>query len=164
MYDLIRTAPLVYPAYMSRSARELITALLERNPLKRLGNRPGDGDVEAIKAHRFFATIDWDALYHKRMDPPWRPAMPPRDSAGGAGALDTSNFDREFTSEPVMIDGSLAANESGALAASAPRFDGFTYQAPNALLGGGGGSGGGGAAMGGVLGGLSPPIEGGLRG
>ncbi len=98
--------------------------LLERNPTKRLGNRPGDNDVEAVKAHPFFAGIDWERLYQRAVPPPWKPHIK-------EAVTDTSNFDREFTSEAV-VDSVASAS---ALSASVPLFDGFTYQAPSTLAG-----------------------------
>lgn len=48
------------PGYVSKAARTLITALLTRDPAKRLV------EVAAIKAHPFFAKVDWGALAAKR--------------------------------------------------------------------------------------------------
>ena len=139
MYDMIRTATLEFPPDFTPDTRDFIARLLERDPTRRLGNVPGDGDVEAVKAHPFFGGIDWEALYARRIDPPWRPAIKPTDAAG-----DTGNFDREFTSEPVL-DSVVSLHSSGLLSTSAPRFDGFTYQAPSGILssvmGGAGGAG-----------------------
>jgi len=95
-----------------------------RPPQRRLGNVPGDGDVEAVKAHPFFEGLDWEALYRRQIEPPWRPPM--RADAAG----DTANFDGEFTSEPVCDS---VVSHSAMLSASAPRFDGFTYAAPGLL-------------------------------
>jgi serum/glucocorticoid-regulated kinase 2 len=127
MYDMIRTATVTFPPHFSPETCDLLVGLLERDPTRRLGNRPGDGDVEAVKAHAFFAGIDWEELYQRRVAPPWRPPVKaPTDAAS-----DTANFDREFTSEPVLDS---VASHSGLLSTSVPRFDGFTYQAPSALL------------------------------
>jgi len=73
-----------YPTSCNGALRELIIALLEKDLKKRLGClRGGAGD---IKRHKFFKPgFDFDALYEKRMDAPWKP--PIRD------ACDTSNFD-----------------------------------------------------------------------
>lgn len=47
--------------------------MLERDPNKRLGWRPGGGGFADIKAHPWFAGIDWDALYNKQVVPPFEP-------------------------------------------------------------------------------------------
>lgn len=39
--------------------------------------------------HIFFAAIDWDALYKKKIRPPFKPAVSQKD--------DTFYFDNEFT-------------------------------------------------------------------
>lgn len=47
--------------------------------------------MSEIKSHPFFATIDWDKLYHKKIDPPFKPAVSRAD--------DAYYFDSEFTSK-----------------------------------------------------------------
>jgi serine/threonine protein kinase len=125
MYDMIRLQELQFPPYISDVARAFLSALLERDPARRLGNRPGDEDVEAVKAHAFFAPIDWDDLYTRRVPPPWRPAV-------RGDRADTSNFDREFTNEPVG-DSAHSAGYDGLEGSLPPRFEGFTYASAGAL-------------------------------
>jgi len=46
-------------------------------------------------SHPFFANINWEDIYHKRIPPPFKPSI--------QSATDTSNFDQEFTSvTPVL--------------------------------------------------------------
>ena len=66
-------------------------ALLNRNPLERLG---ANGGAE-VKAHPFFASMDWDALYSRQITPPFDP-LRNQDEADGA------NFEAEFTNMPVV--------------------------------------------------------------
>jgi RAC serine/threonine-protein kinase len=40
---------------------------------KRLGS--GLGGVKEVMAHPWFASIDWDALVHKRIKPPFKPSI-----------------------------------------------------------------------------------------
>lgn len=47
--------------------------------------------MEEIKAHSFFATIDWDKLLRKEIQPPFKPAVSRAD--------DAFYFDKEFTSK-----------------------------------------------------------------
>ncbi|EFJ42034.1 hypothetical protein VOLCADRAFT_97912 [Volvox carteri f. nagariensis] len=63
--------PIKYPPYMSDEARDLISKLLERKPVKRIGMM--QGRARDIKAHPWFAGFDWDALAARRMDPPRKP-------------------------------------------------------------------------------------------
>lgn len=51
----------------------------------------GPDGVEEIKAHSFFATIDWDKLLKKEIQPPFKPAVSRAD--------DAFYFDKEFTSK-----------------------------------------------------------------
>ena len=46
---------------ISRDSRDLITRLLDRDPVKRFGGRGAD----EIKKHPFFNAIDWDKLLRK---------------------------------------------------------------------------------------------------
>lgn len=69
---------------VSAEAKQLIRALLERDPEKRLGGKKGAAE---IRAHPFFADIDWALIRHKvsttpRPDhpPPLPPAPPPPKS------------------------------------------------------------------------------------
>ena len=55
---------------------------------RRLGS--GTDRVEEIKRHRFFASIDWNQLLRKAIDPPFKPVL--------TRAEDASHFDSEFTS------------------------------------------------------------------
>lgn len=46
-------------------------------------------------AHAFFSNVNWDDIYYKRIEPPFKPTI--------TNATDTSNFDTEFTSvTPVL--------------------------------------------------------------
>lgn len=90
MYHKIVKDPLTFPADMDREAKSLISGLLDRDPQHRLGSR---GAAE-IKGHPFFHQIDWKYLLNKKYAAPFLPSV--------ASAVDTSNFDSEFTSELPM--------------------------------------------------------------
>ncbi|XP_072155318.1 ribosomal protein S6 kinase alpha-2 isoform X1 [Bemisia tabaci] len=85
----ILKAKLGMPQSLSQEAQLLLRVLFKRNPLNRLGSGPGG--VEEIKAHPFFATIDWAKLYRKEIQPPFKPAVSRAD--------DAFYFDSEFTSK-----------------------------------------------------------------
>ena len=50
-------AKLGMPQFLTPEAQSLLRALFKRNPQNRLGHGPNG--IEAIKAHSFFAKIDW---------------------------------------------------------------------------------------------------------
>lgn len=90
MYRKILEDPLRFPDDVDKDARHLLTALLTRDPVNRMGS---SGPAE-IKAHPFFRDIDWKKLMAKKIQPPFKPSV--------ESAIDTSNFDSEFTSEEPM--------------------------------------------------------------
>ena len=111
---------------ISPLAKSILIELLSRDPTRRLGNKPGDNDVEAIKAHPFFACVDWVAVLAKRVSPPWRPEA--------VKATDVSHFDKDFTQEPVTDSVTPTAGSSFI----APVFEGFTFMTHGIGSGGSG--------------------------
>eukprot|EP00475_Leptophrys_vorax_P045041 TRINITY_DN9241_c0_g1_i1.p1 TRINITY_DN9241_c0_g1~~TRINITY_DN9241_c0_g1_i1.p1 ORF type:complete len:548 (-),score=153.60 TRINITY_DN9241_c0_g1_i1:97-1740(-) len=93
MYHKIQHGALRFPPFLSQQIRNLITELLDRNPETRLG--AGEANSEAIKAHPFFADINWENLYNKAVDPPYKPRF-----EGAVADDDTTLFDTSFTSMP----------------------------------------------------------------
>jgi serum/glucocorticoid-regulated kinase 3 len=92
MYDGILHKPLKLKAIISPIARDILSRLLIKEPKKRLG--AGSSDAEEVKAHPFFVSINWDDLYHKRIEPPFNPGV--RD------VLDLRHFDPDFVKLPVV--------------------------------------------------------------
>jgi serine/threonine protein kinase len=127
MYKNIAFGKVRFPRdALSTEGRNFVKGLLNRNPKHRLGALR---DAEELKAHPFFADIDWDALMKKNVVPPFKPKL--------KGELDVSNFDPEFTNA-LNGNGSLnaraAALASGINSASTPlsptmqaNFAGFTF-------------------------------------
>ncbi|KAM3715889.1 G protein-coupled receptor kinase [Dirofilaria immitis] len=73
---------------LSPECHDLIEGLLKYNVPERLGCR-GRGPEE-VKEHPFFASIDWQTVYLRRMPPP---IIPPRGEVNAADAFDIGNFD-----------------------------------------------------------------------
>ncbi len=148
MCEQILRSDLQFPPHCTASpeARDLIRALLQRDPAQRLGSRSGDGAKE-IQAHPFFRGIAWEKLDRKEVAPPFVP----KDGGGGEGAVDVVNFDTTFTSEPAVLTPPLPSELS---AAEGVDFTDFGFVSASALpahmrevvetRGGGGGGGGGG--------------------
>jgi serine/threonine protein kinase len=122
LFDRIRKGALEFPDFLSAEAADMLNALLSRDPTKRLGCGPLD--AEEIKSHPWFAPVDWVALLECRIPPPWNPAV--------VSSLDTSQFDAEFTSMPLVSPSSL---REPALSSHVARttFAGFTFVAPTAV-------------------------------
>ena len=84
---------------MPPASVDLLHGLLVKDPSKRLGTGPNG--AENIMHHKFFGGLNWDDLYHKRLQPPF--------IADVKVPLDTSNFDPEVAS----ITPSLTRVENG---------------------------------------------------
>lgn len=55
---------------MSDELKDVITRLLDRDQSTRLGN---NGDAAEVKAHPFFADINWTALENREIDAEYKP-------------------------------------------------------------------------------------------
>nr|VZI09646.1 unnamed protein product [Spirometra erinaceieuropaei] len=111
----IMKAKLEMPQMLSPAAQSLLRALFKRTPSNRLGY--GLGGFEQLKAHPFFASINWDDLYQLKVTPPFKPVCMLDDLA--------FNFDKEYTNrtpkDSPVPPPSDSANEL---------FRGFSYVAP----------------------------------
>ncbi|KAI9704347.1 MAG: hypothetical protein M1836_007209 [Candelina mexicana] len=126
MYKNIAFGKVRFPKeIMSNEGRNFVKGLLNRNAKHRLG---AINDAEELKAHPFFANIDWVALKKKDVVPPFKPKL--------KSVLDTSNFDPEFTN--VLTSSSSLNARAAALASAVPastplspgmqaKFKGFTF-------------------------------------
>ncbi|XP_054273253.1 ribosomal protein S6 kinase 2 beta isoform X3 [Macrosteles quadrilineatus] len=114
----ILKAKLGMPQFLSQESQSLLRVLFKRNPANRLG--AGPEGINEIKRHPFFATIDWDKLLRKEIQPPFKPAVSRAD--------DAFYFDSEFTSKSPKdspgIPPSANAHEL---------FRGFSFVAPGLL-------------------------------
>ena len=118
MYRKILSDPLTFPAYFTHETCDLHSKLLEREAEKRLI------DPNMIKGHPFLNGVDWEALFNKRIPPPFIPTV--------SGRADVSQIDPAFTSEKPTHAIEGVAN--GAIAPSEQtNFTGFTYVAPSPL-------------------------------
>eukprot|EP00927_Polykrikos_kofoidii_P052845 TRINITY_DN4683_c0_g1_i5.p1 TRINITY_DN4683_c0_g1~~TRINITY_DN4683_c0_g1_i5.p1 ORF type:complete len:330 (+),score=60.21 TRINITY_DN4683_c0_g1_i5:68-1057(+) len=114
LFDRIRRGTLNYPPYVTAEAKSLLVLLLERDPNKRLGSGPADG--EEIQGHFFFKPMNFEDLYSRNVVPPFKP------SVGGSG--EAKYVDKEFLDLPVVN------SEAGGGTADPHHFAGFTYEAP----------------------------------
>lgn len=75
---------------------------MNRNPLNRLGAKRGAAE---LKEHPFFASIDWNLLYHKQITPPFKPIVDSDESV--------ANFDPEFTNSSLQEAGAPITDDDG---------------------------------------------------
>ena len=120
MYDNILHKPLRLRPHITPSARNLLEGLLQKNKEQRLGS--GIGGAKDIRAHPFFRTINWDDLYHKRIEPPFNPNV--------SGDLDLRHFDPEFTREVVSDTPSPPKSGGVSVSVTDDTFAGFSYIPP----------------------------------
>mmetsp|Transcript_11291 Transcript_11291/g.16881 ORF Transcript_11291/g.16881 Transcript_11291/m.16881 type:complete len:936 (+) Transcript_11291:148-2955(+) len=83
---------LKFPKFFDFDLRMLLQGLLRRNVKKRFGC--GKNGAEDIKKHEFFDDIKWEVVEKKGLTPPFIPEL--------KTPTDVSNFDPEFTKEPVV--------------------------------------------------------------
>uniref|UniRef100_A0A915NTB0 non-specific serine/threonine protein kinase n=1 Tax=Meloidogyne floridensis TaxID=298350 RepID=A0A915NTB0_9BILA len=93
LFEMILQCSLRFPSRLSPEAKVLLSGLLVKDPNKRLGGGPDD--YREIQATAFFKPIDWEKLYRKEIEPPFKPQL--------SSESDTSYFDSEFTREAVQL-------------------------------------------------------------
>jgi len=115
MYKLKLTARIGVPEYVDPDAKHLLIRLLDRNPDTRTT------DPEKIKSHPWFNTINWDKLYRKELQPPFKPRL--------ESSYSVEMFDSGFTEQNIE-------NEIGNIQDPPiddtidTRFSGYTYYEP----------------------------------
>jgi len=90
-YDTLRNMVTKQPVIDNRlsiHAATVVRSLLIKNPRARLCCR---GGMEELKSLPYFANLDWDALYEKRVNMAFRPDL--------KGETDVSSFETTFTRE-----------------------------------------------------------------
>ncbi|XP_076659616.1 protein kinase C isoform X2 [Halictus rubicundus] len=95
LFQSILKDKVVYPVWISEEAISILIGFMTKNPDERLGCVAINGREEAIKAHPFFQSIDWEALEARKVRPPIRPRI--------RNDKDTMNFDAEFTGEDPVL-------------------------------------------------------------
>eukprot|EP00911_Craspedida_sp_UC1_P002570 UC1_evm1s1906 len=93
LFELILHEEIRLPSNLSAASKDLLTKLLTKEPMERIGG--GEGDGAEIMAHGFFAPIDFKKLYNLEIPPPFVPKISGKD--------DVSNFDPVFTNEEAKL-------------------------------------------------------------
>ena len=110
MYQKIQHAPLRFPSQVSADSRAFLTGLLNRTINARLGS---NGDIEELKAHAFFAPLDFEQVMAKT----YPAEIQPSDKI--------LNFDEEFTSQKAVD--SVVTTTLSETQKNKTQFEGFTF-------------------------------------
>jgi len=92
IYEKIVSGKVRFPSHFSSDLKDLLKNLLQVDLTKRYGNLKNA--VNDIKNHKWYATTDWFAIYHKNVEAPFIPKC--------KGPGDYSNFD-DYEEEPLRI-------------------------------------------------------------
>ncbi|TNV87193.1 hypothetical protein FGO68_gene10851 [Halteria grandinella] len=119
------------PDWLSTNLKKLLYALLKKDPAQRLGSL-GQGGVESIKQHPFFADIDWEKVKNKEYKPPIRPKL--------KNSWDTKYFDKNLLKEKVeetqiSRHGHQARQQASMQIWNHMHFDNFTFVDEDETLG-----------------------------
>lgn len=96
---ILRAEPPI-PSYLSPNVQDFLRSLLVREPRNRLGYN----GAASIKAHPFFAEINWRDLAERRVPAPFKPKI--------SHELDVSNFSEEFTKLEPNISKLIAEDKN----------------------------------------------------
>uniref|UniRef100_A0A667ZM06 non-specific serine/threonine protein kinase n=1 Tax=Myripristis murdjan TaxID=586833 RepID=A0A667ZM06_9TELE len=120
LFELILMEDIRFPRTLGPEGRSLLSGLLKKDPKQRLGGGPDD--AKEIMQHKFFAGIEWQDVYEKKLVPPFKPQV--------TSETDTRYFDEEFTAQTITItppgqDDSMESFDSE----RRPHFPQFSYSA-----------------------------------
>ena len=114
MYQNILYQPIPFYKFMTKSSIELISRLLDKNPLKRI-------KCKEMKRHSFYKDIDWNKLFRKEIDPPFKPKV--------NGPDDRQNFEKiapNSQNEKTYLKCTPSIKSESVIAA-ADQFPNFTF-------------------------------------
>lgn len=120
LFRRLKSAPLDIPNYFSAQSANCVSALLERNPRRRLGV----AGVRTAMEHDFFRNVNWRALYGRRVEAPIRPCegwKPPEAVKDEDGYIAVPNRYASNLSSSVINDHDEIDNRD--LEAATANFD-----------------------------------------
>ncbi|KAI0220917.1 Protein kinase C iota type [Lamellibrachia satsuma] len=94
LFQVILEKPIRIPRSLSVKAASVLKGFLNKSPEERLGCHPETGFSD-IQSHPFFRIIDWELLYGRQINPPYKPEV--------RSETDLEHFDPQFTNEPVVL-------------------------------------------------------------
>ncbi|CAD8132805.1 unnamed protein product [Paramecium octaurelia] len=115
LFESIKFAQLKYPVSLTPACKSLLEGLFSKNPDKRLGSK----GAQEIKDHPWFLNVNWDTLLKKLYKPPFIPLV--------KSEVDVSNFDPEFTEQPLESHDPNSLSIGGE--SIGQKYQDFTYDA-----------------------------------
>lgn len=120
VFNAIEHDEVRYPISMPRLTVLVLQALLDKDPLSRLGS--GETDAEEIMKHAYFEDVNFEDVRNLRIEPPFVPEL--------KSDQDCSNFDEEFTNETPR----LTPVETVLTSEMQEQFRGFSHISDNILI------------------------------
>lgn len=71
LFNLIKNSKPTFPNDISHESIDFLSKIFTSDPKKRLGTN----GAEEVKKHNFFKGIDWEAIYSKKIKPPFMPRL-----------------------------------------------------------------------------------------
>lgn len=115
IYRRILSEDVKYPQTLNPVVVDLLQGLLMKDPSKRLGSSLVG--IEAIKMHPWFASVDWQRLEARQVQPQFVPYF--------SCPTDIRYFSEEFTSSPARD--SVCFDPLGNGIPNSPTYEGFAY-------------------------------------
>lgn len=123
MYKKILGAELKFPSHLDPEARSICTGLLQRDPTQRLGYR----GAHEVKNHPYYAPLDMDMLFKKKIEPPYKPVV--------LDAADTGNVDKSFLQMNPNVTPTPAGKAEMSMGTEDQNFEDFTFTTKSVLDG-----------------------------
>lgn len=108
-WNILNTKP-EFPKSLSKSCKDILSRLLEKEPEKRIGFHHG---IEEIKSHSWCKSCNWTKIAQKQVNPPFVPGVR------------KSNLQKEFTNLPTSREMLLDKSEG-----NEQFIDNFDYNTP----------------------------------
>ncbi|XP_074600937.1 AKT serine/threonine protein kinase [Brevipalpus obovatus] len=125
LFERILIEDVKFPKTLSVESKNLLSGLLDKDPKIRLGGGPSD--AKDIMAHPFFAGVNWEDIYQKKVVPPFKPEV--------KSDTDTRYFDTEFTGESVELTPPDPCNLKSISEEELPYFQQFSFHGGAGTLG-----------------------------